>query len=47
MIHCDFFQNKSTPLHYASGAGYTEVVEKLINAGANVNAVNLVSICSM
>ena len=32
-----------TALHYASGNGHAAVVETLIRAGANVNAVDSVS----
>ncbi|KAM9953254.1 hypothetical protein ACTFIR_008317 [Dictyostelium discoideum] len=30
----------NTALHYASNAGHTEVVEALVNAGANINIKN-------
>ena len=34
-----------TPLHYGAENGHAAVVEGLIRAGANVNAVNYVSLC--
>ena len=38
------FQDKKTPLHYAARNGRTEVATLFINNGANVNAVDKVSI---
>ena len=35
---------KKTALHYGSGNGHAAVVEALIRAGANVNAVDKVSV---
>ena len=32
-----------TPLHYAAREGHTDVVQLLINKGADINAKNIVS----
>ena len=41
---CYFLQDGYTPIHLASSGGHVQVVEKLINSGVDVNAVNKVSV---
>ena len=41
---CYYLQYGYTPLHTASNAGHTEVVEKLVSTGAPIQAKNTVSI---
>ena len=36
-------QNHETPLHYAAREGHTDVVQLLIDKGADINAKNKVS----
>ena len=38
-----FLQDHDTPLHYAAREGHTDVVQLLINKGADINAKNIVS----
>ena len=40
----NIFQYKNTPIHLASRYGHVQLVEKLISLGADVNAVNKVSV---
>ena len=40
---CVYFQNGSTALMWASGKGRTEIVELLLEHGAEVNTMNEVS----
>jgi ankyrin repeat protein len=37
-------QDKATPLHQAAAGGHTEVVKALLTAGANVHALEDVSV---
>ena len=41
---CYYLQNGNTPIHLALRYGHVEVVEKLISSGADVNAVDKVSV---
>jgi len=41
---CYYLQDGNTPIHLAIRDGHVEVVEKLISSGADVNAVDKVSV---
>ena len=41
------FQDKNTALVYAAGKGYTDVVTMLVEAGAKVDILDVVSINSV
>ena len=42
MVMCNVLQNNCTPLHFATSNNHAPLVEALVQAGADVNAINKV-----